>query len=238
MDRVAHVIKAISFDGDDTLWTFEESMVAAVDATLNELARLAGLDSPPISVEETRVIRDRVADERGPIGPDNTLNYIRLLSWIEVANRAERGDLGEALTEFYFKAKAEFGVMLPDAERVVNELRCDYTVGVLTNGNSTPARYGSDLELDFLVAAEQFGIEKPSRRIFEIAAEQAGCEVTEMMHVGDSLETDVAGANAAGAVSVWLNWSGDRNDGEITPDYEIRGLAEVPGLVERLNAPA
>ena len=100
------MIKAISFDGDDTLWTFEESMVAAVDATLNELARLAGLDSPPISVEETRVIRDRVADERGPIGPDNTLNYIRLLSWIEVANRAERGDLGEALTEFYFKAKA------------------------------------------------------------------------------------------------------------------------------------
>ena len=109
---------------------------------------------------------------------------------------------------------------------------------MLTNGNSTPARYGSDLELDFLVAAEQFGIEKPSRRIYEIAAEQAGCEVTEMMHVGDSLETDVAGANSAGAVSVWLNWSGDRNDGEITPDYEIRGLAEVPGLVKRLNAPA
>lgn len=229
------MIKAISFDGDNTLWDFEQSMVGAIDATLHELCRLAGLESPPLSVDETREIRDRIADERGPVGPDNTLNYIRLASWIAVASRVERGDLGEALTEFYFKAIAELGGMLPDAEEVVAELRQAYRVGVLTNGNSTPARYGSDLELDFLVAAERFGIEKPSRRIYEITAEQAGCDVTQLMHVGDSLDTDVAGANAAGAVSVWLNWSGEPADGEITPDYEIHGLAEVPPLVERIN---
>ncbi len=230
------MIKAISFDGDDTLWDFEQSMTGAVDATLNELCRLAELERPPLSVEETRAIRDRIAEERGPVGPDNTLNHIRLASWIAVASRVERGDLGEALTEFYFKAKAEFGGMLPGAEEVVAELRQTYRVGVLTNGNSTPARYGSDMELDFLVAAEQFGIEKPSRRIYEITAEQAGCDVTELMHVGDSLHTDVTGANAAGAVSVWLNWTGEPGDGEITPDYEIRSLEEVPPLLERLNA--
>ncbi len=210
-------------------------MLAAIAGTLDELCRLGGLDHPPASVDETRAIRDRIARERGPVGPDNTLNDIRLASWVEVASRAGLGHLGEALTEFYFKAKAEFGGMLPDAEPVVIELQRKYRVGVLTNGNSTPARYGSDLELDFLVAAEQFGIEKPSRRIYEITAEQAGCDVTELMHVGDSLDSDVAGANAAGATSVWLNRTGALNDSDVTPDYQIRSLTEVPALVERLN---
>lgn len=229
------MIKAISFDGDDTLWDFEQSMLGALDSTLKELCRLAGLERPPFSIEETRAIRDRIAVERGPVGPDNTLNAIRLATWVEVASVAGAGDLGEALTEFYFKAKAESGSMLPDAESVVVELRRKYRVGVLTNGNSTPARYGSDLELDFLVAAEEFGIGKPSRRIYEITAEQAGCHVTELMHVGDSLDTDVVGANAAGATSVWLNRTGAPNDSDAKPGYEIRSLTEVPALVERLN---
>ncbi|MCH7739066.1 MAG: HAD family hydrolase, partial [Chloroflexi bacterium] len=53
--------------------------------------------------------------------------------------------------------------------------------------------------------------------------------------VGDALQTDVAGANAAGATSVWLNRAGVPNDSEVKPDYEIRSLTEVPALVERLN---
>ena len=229
------MIEAISFDGDDTLWDFEQWMLGAIAGTLNELCRLGGLDHPPASVDETRAIRDRIASERGPVSPDNTLDDIRRASWIEVASLAGLANLGEALTDFYFRSRQEGGGMLPEAEAVVNELRRSYRVGVLTNGNSTPARHGSELELDFLVMAEQYGVEKPDRRIYEITAEQAGCDVTELMHVGDSLGTDVAGANAAGAVSVWLNRSGAPNDGEVVPAYEIRGLTEVPMLVGRLN---
>ena len=84
---------------------------------------------------------------------------------------------------------------------------------------------------------EHLGIDKPSGRSYEITAGQAGCDVTELMHVGDSLHTDVAGANAAGATSVWLNRAGVPNDSEVKPDYEIRSLEEVPPLLERLNAP-
>lgn len=230
------MIKAISFDGDDTLWDFEQWMLTAIAGTLDELCRLGGLDDPPASVDETRAIRDRISRERGPVSPENTLDEIRLASWVEVASLAGLGHLGEALTQFYFRAREETGGMFSDAEPVVIELRAKYKVGILTNGNSTPARYGSDLKLDFIVMAEHFGIEKPSRRIYEITAGQAGCDITELMHVGDSLHTDVAGANAAGAMSVWLNRAGVPNDSEVKPDYEIRSLEEVPLLLERLNA--
>ncbi|MCH8222217.1 MAG: HAD family hydrolase [Chloroflexi bacterium] len=229
------MIKAISFDGDDTLWDFEQWMLTAIAATLDELCRLGGLDRAPFSIEETRAIRDRIALERGPVSPDNTLDDIRLASWVEVASRAGLGHLGEALTQFYFRAREKGGGMLPDAEPVVIELRRKYRVGVLTNGNSTPSRHGSDLELDFIVMAQDYGIEKPSRRIYEITAEQAGCDVAELMHVGDSLDTDVSGANAAGATSVWLNRTGAHNDGDVAPAHEIRSLTEVSPLLARLN---
>lgn len=229
------MIKAISFDGDDTLWDFEQWMLGAIADTLGELCRLGGLDHPPASVDETRAIRDRIARARGPVSPENTLDDIRRASWVEVSSLAGLARLGEALTQFYFRAREGMAGMFDDAEPVVIELRRKYRVGVLTNGNSTPARHGSDLKLDFIVMAQDHGIEKPSRRIYEITAGQADCDVTELMHVGDSLDTDVAGANAAGATSVWLNRTGVPNNSGVKPDHEVHSLTEVPALVERLN---
>ena len=51
----------------------------------------------------------------------------------------------------------------------------------------------------FVVFSQDVQIEKPDRRIFEITAERAGCELAQLLHVGDSLENDVAGARNAGA---------------------------------------
>ena len=49
-----------------------------------------------------------------------------------------------------------------------------------------------------------------------------------MLHVGDSLRSDVAGATDAGVHSVWLNREGAANDTEIRPDYEVAALTEIP----------
>ena len=51
------------------------------------------------------------------------------------------------------------------------------------------------------------------------------------MHIGDSLETDVAGANGVGAASVWLNRQCEPNDSAIAPDHEIRSLADLERIV-------
>ena len=51
------------------------------------------------------------------------------------------------------------------------------------------------------------------------------------MHVGDSLESDVAGANAVGAVSVWLNREYRENTSSILPDLEIHTLTALRELI-------
>jgi FMN phosphatase YigB (HAD superfamily) len=81
------------------------------------------------------------------------------------------------------------------------------------------------------VFSQDVGVEKPDPAIFAVACSQAGCAPAELVHVGDSLATDVAGANAAGAVSVWLNRHGVENRTGIRPDYEIRSLSELAGIV-------
>lgn len=55
----------------------------------------------------------------------------------------------------------------------------------------------------------------------------AGAAIT----CGDSLEQDVAGANAAGAHTVWLNREGLTNDTGIKADYEISSLTDLPEIL-------
>ena len=56
-----------------------------------------------------------------------------------------------------------------------------------------------------------------------------------MMYVGDSLESDVAGSNGVGAVSVWFNPDGLENYLNVHPDYEIRSLSEIPAILDEFQ---
>ena len=67
--------------------------------------------------------------------------------------------------------------------------------------------------------------------MFEVACTAVGCAPSEMLHLGDSLATDVAGANGVGAVSVWLNHEGQENRSGVTPDHVIHSLGEVLDLL-------
>ena len=72
---------------------------------------------------------------------------------------------------------------------------------------------------------------KPDRHLFELAMREIRCEPAELVHVGDSLPNDVAGARALGIRAVWLNRDRLPNTTGIVPDAEIATLAELPGLV-------
>jgi putative hydrolase of the HAD superfamily len=50
--------------------------------------------------------------------------------------------------------------------------------------------------------------------------------------VGDSLGTDVLGANNAGMVSIWLNRRGVQNGTGILPCHEVRSLTGILGILQ------
>ena len=61
---------------------------------------------------------------------------------------------------------------------------------------------GVDAIVDAIVVSAEEQIEKPDPRIFERACARLGVEASAAVHVGDSLEHDVAGARAAGCVAL------------------------------------
>jgi putative hydrolase of the HAD superfamily len=56
--------------------------------------------------------------------------------------------------------------------------------------------------IDGVVSSAVAGAAKPDARLFDAALELAGCEAGEAIHVGDSIENDVAGAMVAGIAPV------------------------------------
>jgi putative hydrolase of the HAD superfamily len=80
------------------------------------------------------------------------------------------------------------------------------------------ARVGLAEHLDGVVTSAAIGARKPDPRIFEAALEVAGCGAAEALHVGDSGEEDVAGAEAAGIAALRIDRSGS---GDITSLAEV-----------------
>jgi putative hydrolase of the HAD superfamily len=79
--------------------------------------------------------------------------------------------------------------------------------------------------VDGAVASAELGAAKPDPAIFRAALERLGATAGEAMHVGDSMEHDVAGARAAGLDAVLV-----ARDGAEAPDG-VRVVSSLDGLL-------
>ncbi len=223
-------IVAISFDGDGTLWDFEAVMRHSLHHALVELHRLAPHVSSSLSIETMIAIRNQVADElRGRV---TSFEAIRLEAFRRTLEHV--GDPNDALAahlnEVYLKHRFEDIELFPDVLPTLDALRDRFTLGLLSNGNSYPERCGLGGRFRFVVFSQDHGFEKPDPRLLEVAVRRAGCAMHQLLHVGDSLRNDVAGARGAGVWSVWLNREGRPNDTGIAPDLEISSLLDLADI--------
>jgi len=226
-------IKAISFDGDMTLWDFEHVMRHALSLVLAELRRrVPGQRTADVTIDTMIAMRNAVAAERQ--GQIVHLEDIRLHAFkrtVAVVSCADDA-LAADLHALYLQHRFEDIKLYPDVLPCLDALRPDFAIGLLSNGNGYPERCGLPDRFSFVVFSQDVGVEKPDAGIFLAACQQAGCAPCELMHIGDSLAADVAGANGVGAVSVWLNRDAKPNDSGIVPDHEIRSLTELIDIVK------
>ena len=69
--------------------------------------------------------------------------------------------------------------------------------------------------LDGVVTSAEVGSAKPAGELFAAALALAGASAQEAIHVGDSLEEDIAGARAAGIDAVVFDTSGHKYHGRV-----------------------
>jgi putative hydrolase of the HAD superfamily len=225
-------IAVISFDGDMTLWDFETLMRRALAHTLTEFRiRFSSPELESLTVEKMVAIREEVAAELK--GTTVDLEEIRLRAFQRTVTSVGCKDpsLSTHLNDLYRTRRFQDVELYPDVLPALDALRQSYALGLLSNGNSYPEHLGLSERFSFAVFSVDYGHEKPDERIFREVRRHMGCLPDELMHVGDSLECDVAGAKEFGAVAVWLNRDGTQASGNVIPDIEIHSLAELPDLL-------
>jgi len=67
------------------------------------------------------------------------------------------------------------------------------------------SKHGLADYLAFVIVSADYSVRKPNVLLFETAAARLGIQPRDIWFVGDRLDTDVAGAKAAGMTAVWFN---------------------------------
>lgn len=136
------------------------------------------------------------------------------------------------VSAFYCEIEARLIRARDDARQTLDALRGAVRLGVITNGPSALQRQklhdtGLAPLLETIVVDTEEGWPKPDARIFARAAERVGIDPGELVFVGNSPDDDVAGARAAGWVSVWFG-----DDGPAPPDahFTVARLSDLTAL--------
>ena len=121
----------------------------------------------------------------------------------------------------------------PQTSGVLGRLSRRFRLGLVSNFDHPAhlkdllSRHRLTAYFEVVVISGDVGVNKPDRRIFELALEGMGGTASCAAYVGDSIRDDVGGARAAGCLPILIDPS-DRH-----PDFEglrVRSLLEILAL--------
>ncbi|MDL4616128.1 5-amino-6-(5-phospho-D-ribitylamino)uracil phosphatase YigB [Citrobacter amalonaticus] len=105
----------------------------------------------------------------------------------------------------------------------------------ITNGNAKPELFGLGDYFEFVLRAGPDGRSKPFSDMYFLAAEKLNLPIGEILHVGDDLTTDVAGAIRSGLQACWIKPENadlmHTFDSRLLPHIEISQLASLTSLI-------
>ena len=141
----------------------------------------------------------------------------------------DRGALEGAMTELCLEI-ASFRIY-PDVPPVLDELcRLALPVAIISNVATPYAELlhrAFDGQVEHLVLSCEVGYAKPDSAIFALAARRLGRDPHEILMVGDSPASDIAGARAAGMAALQICRAASPPEGALT------SLEKLPALLER-----
>jgi HAD superfamily hydrolase (TIGR01509 family) len=157
----------------------------------------------------------------------------QLYSYLNTLRALEKDTaLAAAMCDTWIELVLAEAVPFDDTTTVLETVRTRYVTGIVTNGFTSMQRaklnhYGLSQQVDFSLVSEEAGAHKPDPRIFAQALTQAGNIAPERaIFVGDTLGSDIEGAQQAGLHAVFMNSRDDQ-----TPPA---GIVKIKALSELL----
>ena len=224
------MITTVSFDLDDTLWNPRPALMAADKAQWQALSEIHPQLTEHFSQDRIFRCRKKVLEHAPSIIGDVTALRLEVMIQLLTALgiNAEQAASSTATAFAAFMARRNDDVLFSDAIEVLKQLCETYRLVAITNGNANVFKTELGVFFELAIRADEVGIAKPDRGIFDLTWERLGCAATEVVHVGDSVESDVQGALNAGVTPVWYNPNGEPNRLDVN---EISSLTELPALL-------
>ncbi len=228
-------IKAILFDKDGTLIDFADTFFEAVSRIIHYLAKN---DTQMVQALADAVQFDMetlTCPSRSQIVAGTSLTIAEL--WQPFLKRASTTELSRELDGYFDEYTLEsvtiFGFTKPALTKLT---QMGLKLGVATNDSEDNARshlkpFGIENMFTFIAGYDSGHGSKPHPGVVEAFAVHCGCQTSETIMVGDSLNDLLAG-RSAGAIAIGVT-SGIANTNDLLPhaDHILKDISLLPEFI-------
>jgi FMN hydrolase / 5-amino-6-(5-phospho-D-ribitylamino)uracil phosphatase len=230
-----HQIRAITIDLDDTLWEIAPVIRRAEAELWGWLGRNCPAVCERFTADAALAVREQVIEQHGERAHD-----FRFLRRMALTHMLETCGYSAAFIDQAFEVfdlhrnRVE---LFPDVVPALESLSKRLPIVAVTNGNANLQTIGIRHLFSDVVSAAEVGAAKPAPRIFEEAVRRAGASPVETLHVGDHPQCDIAGAQAAGLATAWMNRTGGAWPRHLpAPDAIVTTVSELQAILQPVPA--
>ena len=238
---------ALLLDLDDTILSFNEG---SEDAWAIIASRFCEEWRPPFDeralYEKILVCRDWYWSDpdRHKTGREEINHARREIMRNTLAELAfPHQEAGDAAADEYSRIRWDSMHLFEGSLEALDKFRSlGIRLALLTNGGSRIQReklrrFGLESYFSEILIDQETGVSKPDPAVFHLAVERLGVSSDRAMMVGDNLDWDVRGAQAAGLFAVWNDYlrKGLPENPVAVPDAEVRTILELAEMFEEIR---
>ena len=215
------------FDADGTLFDFDRAEAGALQETFDAFGMVFKQRTGDLYRQINGAIWREL--EQGAITPEalRVERFRRLFDALGLTIDPA------AFSERYLDHLSHRGDLIEGAAEVVKALHGRCRLLILTNGLSEVQRTrlahsGLAEYFEDIVISDEVGAAKPDGRIFDVAFERMGNPAkADVLIVGDSLSSDIAGGQAYGIDTCWFNPAAQPRPAGLAIRYEVARLTDL-----------
>lgn len=234
--RTLRPIAAMTFDLDDTLYD-NRAVIRRTTQASHAALQAYHPALHDFSVQQYQQVRERLLAAEPDICHDvsewrrRAVEQAMLDVGITCAQAADGAR--EVMSVFaHWRSQIEIST---ETHSTLATLAARIPLVAITNGNAEPHRCGLDQYFQFILRAGPDGRAKPYQDMYHSAVERLNLRPEQVLHVGDDVTTDVAGAVRCGMQACWINLHQGNlmhtGEARLLPTLEISQLASLTALI-------
>lgn len=226
------------FDLDRTLWDFEANSQKALNILYHDLK----LDNYTEHFIQFHTVYKKINGELWEQYAKNKLSkeelrisrFSKTLAHFKIVD----AELAERLSDGYVAISPNQTLLFPNTIETLTELKnADYSMSIITNGFSEVQfrkldNCGLSPFFDHVICSETIGYSKPDKRVYDYALEKTNAQATNAIMIGDDINADILGAEAAGITGILFDEDARKKyDSRM---HRVKDLSELPLLLLKL----